>query len=127
MRDDQEEQELGATIATPFSAKAEEDAKRFKIAGTAVPKPIATPVPTPMPAPVAVVEEPPAAPAVPAPAKTVARSRRRRNPLQVALETDEKLDAKACRRARQQTRRSESLRAHVWRRPESRREFAGRI
>ena len=29
MRDDQEEQDLGATIATPFSAKAEEDAKRF--------------------------------------------------------------------------------------------------
>ena len=30
MRDDQEEQDAGANFATPFSAKAEEDAKRFK-------------------------------------------------------------------------------------------------
>ena len=44
MRDDQEEQEAGANFATPFSAKAEEDAKRFNIAGTAVAKPIVTPV-----------------------------------------------------------------------------------
>ena len=51
MRDDQEEQDLGATIATPFSAKAEEDAKRFKTGGTPVAKPIATPIPTPIPAP----------------------------------------------------------------------------
>ena len=93
MRDDQEEQDLGATIATPFSAKAEEDAKRFKTAGTAVPKPIVTPMPAPVPAPVAAVEEPPAAPAVPAPAITALDSPPR-NPLQVALETDEKLDAK---------------------------------
>jgi predicted regulator of Ras-like GTPase activity (Roadblock/LC7/MglB family) len=82
MRDDQEEQEAGANFATPFSAKAEEDAKRFNIAGTAVAKPMVTPV--------AAVEE----------AQAAATPERKpfdlppRNPLQVALETDEKLDAK---------------------------------
>ena len=90
MRDDQEEQDLGAKIATPFSAKAEEDAKRFNIAGTAVAKPIVTPIPTAIPAPVAVVEEPPAAPA---PARKPFDPPPR-NPLQVALDSDEKLDAK---------------------------------
>src|SRR5205085_9285653 len=34
MREDQEEQEAGQNFATPFSAKAEEDAKRFNVAGT---------------------------------------------------------------------------------------------
>ncbi|MBA2430934.1 MAG: hypothetical protein H0V56_02315, partial [Chthoniobacterales bacterium] len=34
MREDQEEQEKGANFATPFSAKAEEDAKRFNVAPT---------------------------------------------------------------------------------------------
>jgi predicted regulator of Ras-like GTPase activity (Roadblock/LC7/MglB family) len=86
MRDDQEEQDAGANFATPFSAKAEEDAKRFNIAGTAVAKPIVTPVATP----VAAVEEAQAA-AVPVrnPFDLLPR-----NSLQVALETDEKLDAK---------------------------------
>ncbi|CAN5537048.1 hypothetical protein BH18VER1_BH18VER1_17140 [soil metagenome] len=41
MRDDQEEQEKGANFDTPFAAKAAEDAKRFKIPATAVPKPSA--------------------------------------------------------------------------------------
>ncbi len=82
MRDDQEEQEAGANFATPFSAKAEEDAKRFNIAGTAVAKPIVTPV--------AAVEEAQAAAApVREPFDLLPR-----NPLQVALDTDEKLDAK---------------------------------
>jgi len=90
MRDDQEEQDLGAKIATPFSAKAEEDAKRFNIAGTAVAKPIATPIPTPISTPVAVVEE---APTAPTPARKPFDPPPR-NPLQVALETDEKMDAK---------------------------------
>ena len=82
MRDDQEEQEAGANFATPFSAKAEEDAKRFNIAGTAVAKPIVTPV--------APVEEAQAGAApVRKPFDPLPR-----NPLQVALETDEKLDAK---------------------------------
>lgn len=86
MREDQEEQDAGANFATPFSAKAEEDAKRFNIAGTAVAKPIVTPVATP----VAAVEEAQAA-AVPVrnPFDLLPR-----NSLQVALETDEKLDAK---------------------------------
>ena len=82
MRDDQEEQEAGANFATPFSAKAEEDAKRFNIAGTAVAKPIVTPV-----APVE--EAQPGAAPVRKPFDPLPR-----NPLQVALETDEKLDAK---------------------------------
>jgi len=82
MRDDQEEQDAGANFATPFSAKAEEDAKRFHIAGTAVAKPIVTPVAAGEEAQAAAVlvrklfDLPP------------------RSPLQVALETDEKLDAK---------------------------------
>ncbi len=82
MRDDQEEQEAGANFATPFSAKAEEDAKRFNIAGTAVAKPIVTPV--------AAVEEAQAASApVRKPFGLLPR-----DSLQVALNTDEKLDAK---------------------------------
>ncbi|MBA3883135.1 MAG: hypothetical protein H0X73_10570 [Chthoniobacterales bacterium] len=38
MRDDQEEQEKGADFETPFSAKAAEDAKRFKVPATPVAK-----------------------------------------------------------------------------------------
>jgi len=82
MRDDQEEQEAGGNFSTPFSAKAEEDARRFNIAGTAVAKPIETPV-------VAANEAPAAAEPVRMPFDLLPR-----NPLQVALETDEKLDAK---------------------------------
>jgi predicted regulator of Ras-like GTPase activity (Roadblock/LC7/MglB family) len=93
MRADQEQQEAGANFATPFSAKAEEDAKRFNIAGPAAVEPIAMPVPTPIAAPVAAVEETSAAPAAPVPAKT-SFDPTPRNPLQVALDTDEKLDAK---------------------------------
>jgi predicted regulator of Ras-like GTPase activity (Roadblock/LC7/MglB family) len=73
MRDDQIEQEKGAGFATPFSAKAEEDAKRFKVAGVPVAKP-AIVVPEPEPAAPAAPAEPaataapaePAAPAAPA-------------------------------------------------------------
>jgi predicted regulator of Ras-like GTPase activity (Roadblock/LC7/MglB family) len=39
MRDDQEEQERGSNFATPFSATADEDARRFNVAATPVPKP----------------------------------------------------------------------------------------
>jgi predicted regulator of Ras-like GTPase activity (Roadblock/LC7/MglB family) len=82
MRDDQEEQEAGANFATPFSAKAEEDAKRLNVAGTPVAKPMEEPV----------AVRPAAAPA----AETVRKpfDVMPRNPLQVALGTDEKLDAK---------------------------------
>jgi predicted regulator of Ras-like GTPase activity (Roadblock/LC7/MglB family) len=83
MREDQEEQDAGANFATPFSATAEEDAKRFNVAGTAVAKPIVTPV--------AAVEETPEAP----PPARKPFDPMPRNPLQVALETDEKLDAKS--------------------------------
>jgi len=91
MRDDQEEQDVGANFATPFSAKAEEDAKRFNLAGTAVAKPTVTPVAAPQP------ETPIAAPLeMPAVAAPVRKpfDLAPRSPLQVALETDEKLDAK---------------------------------
>jgi predicted regulator of Ras-like GTPase activity (Roadblock/LC7/MglB family) len=83
MRDDQVEQEAGANFATPFSAKAEEDAKRFNIAGPAAAKPTVMPVAVPLP------ETPAAAAPVRKPFDLLPR-----NPLQVALETDEKLDAK---------------------------------
>ena len=82
MREDQEEQEAGANFATPFSAKAEEDAKRFNVAGTAVAKPIVTPL--------AAAEEAQAAAAPGSEPFDLPP----RNPLQVALETDEMLDDK---------------------------------
>ena len=80
MRDDQEEQEAGQNFATPFSAKAEEDAKRFNVASAPVSKPLPATVPS---------SETPGA-TVP----SDAASRPLRTPLQVALDTDDKLDAK---------------------------------
>jgi predicted regulator of Ras-like GTPase activity (Roadblock/LC7/MglB family) len=98
MRDDQVEQEAGQNFATPFSAKAEEDAKRFNVPPTPVAKPV-----------VAAAEETDVLPAtetktadtaatteaetVPTPVEKTS-NRPLRTPLQVALETDEKLDAK---------------------------------
>lgn len=94
MRDDQVEQEAGANFATPFSAKAEEDAKRFNVPATPVVKPVAPApaeeAPTSDPAPVAAAETAPAEPVA-----EKAPDRPLRTPLQVALDTDEKLDAKA--------------------------------
>jgi predicted regulator of Ras-like GTPase activity (Roadblock/LC7/MglB family) len=90
MRDDQEEQEAGANFTTPFSAKAEEDAKRFNVAGTAIAKPMAEPAPLPATVEVVKVEEAPA----PETPERKPFDLPPRNPLQVALETDEKLDAK---------------------------------
>ena len=116
MRDDQEEQEKGSAFATPFSAKAEEDAKRLKVAATPVAKPIAPAVPAPTPAakaPVAVpapaiapapapIEmprvaaspEPAAAPAPIRIASAPAATKGDRTELQIALDTDEELDPK---------------------------------
>lgn len=137
MRDDQEEQDTGQNFATPFSAKAEEDAKRFNVPATPVAKPAA-----PSEAAVPAADEPvassprdksvrpadvapapdakataPAAGLSPAPSKKAAdtaatteepriadtamalgeksSNRPLRTPLQVALDTDEKLDAKS--------------------------------
>jgi predicted regulator of Ras-like GTPase activity (Roadblock/LC7/MglB family) len=96
MRDDQEEQEAGSNFATPFSAKAEEDAKRCNVAGTPVAKPA---VVAPEVAPSIPVEAgvSPATPdkAADTAATTGSSDRPLRTPLQVALDTDEKLDAKA--------------------------------
>jgi predicted regulator of Ras-like GTPase activity (Roadblock/LC7/MglB family) len=90
MRDDQEESESGADFATPFSAKAEEDAKRFNIAGKVITKPVVMPAAIPA----AAVEETPLTIApVPMPVRKPFDSPPR-NPLQVALDTDAKLDAK---------------------------------
>lgn len=95
MRDDQEEQEQGSGFATPFSAKAEEDAKRLKVAATPVAKPVAQPV---APAPVA-----PAAPRVlsapqpvaPVPLAVIPNvAKGNRTELQIALDTDDELDPK---------------------------------
>ncbi|MEY2483944.1 MAG: hypothetical protein QOK24_2472 [Verrucomicrobiota bacterium] len=85
MRDDQVEQEAGSNFATPFSAKAEEDAKRFNVPATPVAKAVVV-EPTPATETAAATEE--------FVATTPASDRPLRTPLQVALDTDEKLDAK---------------------------------
>jgi predicted regulator of Ras-like GTPase activity (Roadblock/LC7/MglB family) len=97
MRDDQEEQDAGQSFATPFSAKAEEDAKRFNVPATPVAKPA-------VPEAVAEVAEPTKAEVSDEGHAGVADTagateepssdRPLRTPLQVALDTDEKLDAK---------------------------------
>ena len=104
MRDDQVEQEAGQNFATPFSAKAEEDAKRFNVPPTPVAKPVVAPVEevtppvTATPEPVTADVPPPAEAKAADTAATVevekASDRPLRSPLQVALDTDEKLDAK---------------------------------
>ena len=113
MRDDQEEQEQGSGFATPFSAKAEEDAKRLKVAATPVAKPVvkdpvaATPAPAPVSMPAAapvqlprVLPSPQAAVApAPAPApiriaSAPAATKGDRTELQIALDTDDELDPK---------------------------------
>jgi predicted regulator of Ras-like GTPase activity (Roadblock/LC7/MglB family) len=102
MRDDQEEQEAGQNFATPFSAKAEEDAKRFNVPATPVAKPV---VPEPMTAGASPAIEDPAAETdatteedqavdTTIAIEEKASDRPLRTPLQVALDTDEKLDAK---------------------------------
>lgn len=109
MREDQEEQEKGANFDTPFSAKAEEDAKRFNVSSSPVAKaavaPIApapeatepTPIPqddpesagteiaSPQPSPLPFVLNPPGK--VP--------EARARTGLQELFDTDEDVDAKA--------------------------------
>ena len=99
MRDDQEEQEQGANFATPFSAKAEEDAKRFKTSAAPVPKPV-TSVAEPVAEPVGQAPEPIAAvaplqmsqPVAPALPNVAANGER--TALQAALDTNDELDAK---------------------------------
>jgi predicted regulator of Ras-like GTPase activity (Roadblock/LC7/MglB family) len=93
MRDDQEEQEAGQDFATPFSAKAEEDAKRFKVPPTPVAKPVVAAAPVPVEATVPPATENKAAETAAATSEK-ASDRPLRSPLQVALDTDEKLDAK---------------------------------
>jgi len=60
MREDQEEQERGSNFATPFSATAAEDAKRFNLASGPVAKPVVsltTPeIPAAKPEPIRKVE-----------------------------------------------------------------------
>jgi predicted regulator of Ras-like GTPase activity (Roadblock/LC7/MglB family) len=105
MRDDQEEQDAGQNFATPFSAKAEEDAKRFNVPAAPVAKPVVPEavvapkvvamepaVETPMPE-IAAVNEPSVADTATAPEEKPS-ARPLRTPLQVALDTDEKVDAK---------------------------------
>jgi predicted regulator of Ras-like GTPase activity (Roadblock/LC7/MglB family) len=99
MRHDQEEQDAGSNFATPFSAKAEEDAKRFNVAGTPVAKPAAPVAPSPAPV-MSAAAEAGVSPSknsetIEATATAAETDRPPRTPLQVALETDEKLDAKS--------------------------------
>jgi predicted regulator of Ras-like GTPase activity (Roadblock/LC7/MglB family) len=99
MRDDQEEQDAGQNFTTPFSAKAEEDAKRFNVPATPVAKPIASAVEADKPITVTHPVEPaPVGDVVETQPSVVAEKacdRPLRTPLQVALDTDEKLDAKS--------------------------------
>ena len=87
MRDDQSEEEQVESFATPFAAKAQEDAKRFKVAGNPIARPLAhasgEPAAPPEAPPLAVLKEPEAKPAP------------SRSPLQTALNTDGEVDAKA--------------------------------
>ena len=112
MRDDQEEQEKGANFATPFSAKAEEDAKRFKTPAAPIAKPVVqAPVEPVAKAPeeptveaaTPVADEPtpqaaaPAAPVLkmaPAPAPVKLTPSGERSALQKTFNTDDELDAK---------------------------------
>jgi predicted regulator of Ras-like GTPase activity (Roadblock/LC7/MglB family) len=94
MRDDQEEQDAGQNFATPFSAKAEEDAKRFNVPAAPVPKPVAAaPVETKSADRAVTTEEKTTDPATSS--EDQPSGRPLRTPLQVALDTDEKLDAKS--------------------------------
>jgi predicted regulator of Ras-like GTPase activity (Roadblock/LC7/MglB family) len=93
MRDDQVEQDAGQNFATPFSAKAEEDAKRFNVPATPVAKPVIAPVIEIKPADTAAATEEEIVEAPSAPDEK-AENRPLRTPLQVALDTDERLDAK---------------------------------
>jgi predicted regulator of Ras-like GTPase activity (Roadblock/LC7/MglB family) len=94
MRDDQEEQDAGQNFATPFSAKAEEDAKRFNVPATPVAKAVAV-EPEAEPSKAQHSDESESSLANTATATAEKGSDRPfRTPLQVALDTDEKLDAK---------------------------------
>ena len=104
MRDDQVEQEAGQNFATPFSAKAEEDAKLLNVPLTPIARPVVAPVEE-VPAPVVTPSVPVEARVSPASESEAtdtaaptdvekASDRPLRSPLQVALDTDEKLDAK---------------------------------
>jgi predicted regulator of Ras-like GTPase activity (Roadblock/LC7/MglB family) len=97
MREDQEEQEAGQNFATPFSAKAEEDAKRFNVPATPVARPVRAGVSPALEDPAAdtdsATEESQAVDTAPT-TEEKASDRPLRTPLQVALDTDEKLDAK---------------------------------
>ncbi|MFL6583103.1 MAG: hypothetical protein ACJ8KU_01140 [Chthoniobacterales bacterium] len=86
MRDDQVEQEVGATFETPFSTTAAEDAKRFGVQSSPVTKPAAVEADNLTPEASAEEEPRPV---------TTSSSESLRTPLQVALNTDEKLDAKS--------------------------------
>jgi len=96
MRGDQEEQDAGQNFATPFSAKAEEDAKRFNVPAAPVPKPVAagvSPADETKSADRAATTEEKTANTATAP-EDKPSGRPLRTPLQVALDTDERLDAK---------------------------------
>lgn len=104
MRDDQVEQEAGQNFATPFSAKAEEDAQLLNVPLAPIAKPVVSPVAevmAPVVAPAAVAgagvspaSENKAADTDATPEVEKTSDRPLRSPLQVALDTDEKLDAK---------------------------------
>ncbi len=97
MRDDQEEQERGANYATPFAAKADEDAKRHRVSSAPVPKPE---LEDELPALEAALEKDEAAPLSPEvetetmPVEEASVAAPERSALQRELETDDSLDPK---------------------------------
>jgi len=97
MRDDQEEQEAGSNFATPFSAKAEEDSKRLQVSGAPVAKPTPVAAGVSPASPVVVGVSPASHDAANTAAATaeIQQERPLRTPLQVALETDDAVDAKS--------------------------------
>ncbi len=99
MRADQVEQELGTQFATPFSAKAEEDAERFRAAAATIAKPPEERVAVPDAAPVAFAVVNPNGASERASKPLAATEEKpletpKRTALQEALDSDEDLDAK---------------------------------
>lgn len=94
LREDQEEQHAGENFATPFSAKAEEDAERLKVPATPVAKPTEPVEKSTTDGAPTIAHETPAVETAIVPEEKTSERRTLRTPLQVALDTDEKLDAK---------------------------------
>ncbi len=108
MRADQEEQEVGVNFETPFSVKADEDAKRFDLSSKATSKPISEPIVAAVEAPQPVsIPEPqtnseaevaspgPAPVPLPAPSADNTSEPGKQSDLHRLSESEDEIDAKA--------------------------------